>query len=284
MSDAGEKVNNDCTIIIFQMGDSMKAIPVLMYHQVCEDGTFEPSEFIVSASTFRRQLQYMADHGFTTPHIADILGRKNGIGDKPVILTFDDGYLNNYQVAFPLLQQFGFSALISLVADPALRTNAWDASKGIPSAELMEPCHIREMAEYGIEFASHTYRHRSLPHLSEEELTTELTKSKEVIEDILGKRVEALVYPYGDVDKRVKKAVRQTGYDCAFATHSGPLDFYSDLYEIRRMLIEDNADPVYMHWMLSGGKKAFMWGVGMTKKLFGKHNKFQSELTYDRRS
>ncbi len=266
------------------MGDHMKAIPVLMYHQVCEDGTFEPSKFVVSASTFRRQLQFLADHGFSTPRIVDILGRKNGPENKPVILTFDDGYLNNYQVAFPLLQQFGFSALISLVADPALRTNVWDQGKGIPSAALMEPRHIREMAEYGIEFGSHSYRHRSLPTLTGEELTTELTRSKEVIEDILGKRVEALVYPYGDVDERVKNAVRQTGYDCAFATHSGPLDFYSDLYEIRRMLITDNADPVYMQWMLSGGKKAFMWGVGMTKKLFGKRNKFQGELTCDRRS
>lgn len=262
----------------------MKAIPVLMYHQVCEDGTFGPSEFIVSASTFRRQLQYLADHGFSTPRIADVLGGRNGAGDKPVILTFDDGYLNNYQVAFPLLQEFGFSALVSLVADPALHTNEWDMRKGIAPAPLMEPRHIREMAEHGIEFASHSYRHQSLPQLNNEELTMELLRSKEVIEEILGKRAEALVYPYGDVDERVKRAVREAGYDCAFATNSGPLDFYADLYEIRRMLIVNSADPIYLRWLLSGGKKMFMWGLGMTKRLLGKRNKFQDELTYSSRS
>ncbi len=256
----------------------MKVIPVLMYHQICEDGTFGPSEFIVSASTFRRQLQYMADHGFSTPRIGDLVRGTTDASHKPVLLTFDDGYLNNYQIAFPILQEFGFTALISLVADPSVRTNEWDQRKGIAPTSLMERHHIREMADYGIEFASHSYRHKSLPHLDNEELTIELVRSKEAVEEIVGKRAEALVYPYGDVDQRVKQAVRDAGYDCAFATHSGPLDFYADLYEIRRMIVLDNADPMYMRWILSGGKKAFMWMVGVTKKLFGRRNRFQDEL------
>lgn len=258
----------------------MKAIPVLMYHQVCEDGTFEPSEFIVSASMFRRQLQYMAEHGFWTPRINDLL---SGLwhaqkSRTPVLLTFDDGYLNNYQVAFPILQEFGFTALISLVANPRIHTNSWDTVKGIREVPLMTPQHIREMAAHGIEFASHSYAHRSLPNLNDDELMVELVRSKETIEDLLGKRIEAMVYPYGDVDARVKSMVREAGYQCGFATHSGPLDFYDDMFEIRRMLIGNNADALYLWWMLSGGKKAFMWGVGLTKKIFGRHNAFQSEL------
>jgi len=258
----------------------MKAIPVLMYHQVCEDGTFEPSEFIVSASTFRRQLHYMAEHGFSTPRISELLGQSWNSQDarKPVLLTFDDGYLNNYQVAFPILQEFGFTALISLVADPRVRTNSWDAVKGIVEAPLMTPQHIREMAAHGIEFASHSYGHKSLPSLNDDQLMVEVVRSKETIEDLLGKKVEAMVYPYGDVDALVKRVVREAGYQCAFATHSGPLDFYGDLFEIRRMLIENNADVLYLRWMLSGGKKAFMWGVSLAKKLFGNHHPFQSEF------
>jgi peptidoglycan/xylan/chitin deacetylase (PgdA/CDA1 family) len=199
-------------------------------------------------------------------------------GKKPVLLTFDDGYLNNYQFAFPLLQEFGFSALIALVADPSIRTNSWDRGKGIPVSALMEPCHVREMAAQGIEFGSHSYRHLSLPALDDAELEKELRRSKETIEQMLGQAVEALVYPYGDVDERVKQGVRAAGYQCAFATHSGPLWFHSDLFEIRRMLIQNNADPLYLHWLLSGGKKTIMWGTGLAKKILGKHNKFQGEM------
>lgn len=255
-------------------------IPVLMYHQVCKEGTFIPSPYTVSVGTFRRQLEYMVRRGFYTPPLGELLANNgcDAAGRKPILLTFDDGYLNNYEFAFPLLQEFGFSALISLVADPAIRTNTWDRLKGMAKAPLMEDRHVREMAAYGIEFASHSYRHPSLPALRDSDLRWELQRSKERIEEILGRPVEALVYPYGDVDERVKHAAQEAGYRCAFATHSGPLDFFADLFEIRRMLIVDSADPLYLGWVLSGGKKTLMWGIGIAKKLLGKRNRFQGEI------
>jgi peptidoglycan/xylan/chitin deacetylase (PgdA/CDA1 family) len=260
----------------------MEPVPVLMYHQICADGTFEASDFIVGRKTFRQQLQYLAESGFYTPSLSEVLsGQLAPKGKKPVILTFDDGYLNNYEHAFPELKDVGFRAVISIVADPNLRTNSWDAQKGIPSAELMHPDHLLELEAGGIEFTSHSYTHKSMPSLYGHDLEKELVQSKRWIEDVLNHPIVGFTYPYGDVDERVKKAVRSAGYSLAFATHSGPLDIYSDLWEIRRMLIGNRDDEPYFFSKFSGLDRTVMWGKWFAKKLLGKHNKFQFELSGD---
>ncbi len=250
-----------------------------MYHQVCAEGTFVPSDFIVGKNVLRRQLQYLAKNGFYTPSVDELLKRNlSRAGKKPVLITFDDGYVNNYEHALPVLKEVGFRATISMVADPKLRSNVWDQKKGIAPADLMEPGQMREMHAEGIEFASHSYSHPSMPSLSDKELEKELLQSKQRLEDIFQHNIRCFTYPYGDVDERVKRAVEITGYACAFATHSGPLDFYSDLFEIRRLLIKNRDDEPYLFSKFSGLDRTITWGKWYAKKLFGKHNKFQFEL------
>lgn len=257
----------------------MKVLPVLMYHQVCREGTFEPSEFIVGTATFHRQMKYLKEHGYFTPRLKDLLsGKAADSGKKPVLLTFDDGYLNTYENAFPILQEFGLRALVGIIADPSVTTNSWDASKGYTSAPLMRAEHIREMALHGVEFGSHSFSHKSLPGLGDEALTRELAASKEAIETMLGRAVEFLTYPYGDVDVRVKETARRVGYACAFATHTGPLHFHADFFEIRRTLVEDRADDFYLYTIFSGVSKALMWSKWSAKRLLGMRNRFQYEL------
>ena len=93
---------------------------------------------------------------------------------------------------------------------------------------------IREMSAAGIEFGSHTVSHADLTRSSAEELRCELMDSKKTLEDLLGKRIVSLAYPYGKVNKAVKTAADEAGYSFGVAADSGPLIFYDDFFEIRR--------------------------------------------------
>lgn len=258
----------------------MDTLPVLMYHQIWPDGTYKASDFVVTKSVFRRQMQYLAENGFTTPSVAQLLARNApATGKKRVLITFDDGYRNNAEHALPVLKEFGFRGVISLVGDESLTSNSWDAGKGIPAGDLMNHREILAVAAEGIiEFASHSYGHKSLPGLNDEQLDEELVGSRRRLESLLGHPVTFFTYPYGDVNERVKQAVQRAGYQCAFAVHSGPMDFFGDLFEIRRMIIKNRDDEPYLFAKFSGLDRTVMWGKWFTKKLLGKHNTYQFEM------
>ncbi|MEK9136549.1 MAG: polysaccharide deacetylase family protein [Bacteroidota bacterium] len=260
----------------------MKNVQVLMYHRVCSDDESVTSPYALSRNVFRRQMEYLLAHGYRVLRIADLITQdQNSVpsGERGVLITFDDGYLDNYENAFPVLQEFGFTACISLVADFNRRRNWWDRRYAIMKAPLLRPDQISEMVKGGIEFGTHTINHPSLPSLGERELEQELIGSKHIVEDITGKPVRWLAYPYGDVNSRVKRAARKAGYSCGFAVNSGPLHFESDLYEIRRICIVNNASSAYLLSELSGFRKTFRWGRWAMKRLVGGRNKYHNELS-----
>lgn len=235
-------------------------IQPLVYHRVCPDRESFRSTYVVSVSDFRRQMEFLVAHRYECVTLQDLLGGSPGSNGRPrVLLTFDDGYLDNYTHAFPILRDLGLPAIVFLVADFSRRTNWWDVPMGVPEARLLEPEHIRAMAEGAVEFGSHTMRHSSLPSLSDRELTEELVRSRELIEVAAGRPVRALSYPYSHVDERVKRAARGTGYSCAFAVNGGPLRADADLWEIRRVNVTAGARGLMLEAKVSGLEKLGLW-------------------------
>ena len=229
---------------------------VLMYHSVSHDDEVgSPSPFRVSRSTFARQLGHLRSRYHARTLDEGIVST----ADDDVLLTFDDGYLDNYTVAFPLLQEFGLNAAIFVVADFQRRRNWWDDALPTRNAPLLEPRHMREMATHGIEFGSHTLSHPVLSQLGDVALRNELADSKHAVEDIVGRPVHHLAYPYGYVDERTKDAVRAAGYKAAFAVNSGPLRPTADLFEIRRLLMGDSSNWLYIHSKMLGVEKMVRW-------------------------
>jgi len=171
---------------------------------------FTPSRFVIMPSSF---------------------GGKNATL-KPIILTFDDGYEDNYSIAFPLLQKFGFSAVIYAVTEKDRRTNFWDQDE--PPAQLMSAAQLKELHRSGIEIGSHTVTHPRLPTASPERLRTEIRDSKDALEQLFGSGVFSFAYPYGELSESVKDCVCEAGYRFAVAADSGPLAFYQDFLQIRR--------------------------------------------------
>ncbi len=194
-----------------------KGFVALMYHHVgvLEDPQEEQYPFTVRPDMLERQILFLKAGGYTPVSLAELdAARKAGKSSvqKPVMLTFDDGYEDNYTNLFPLLKKYNVPAVIFLITDRV----------GTPGHMTWEQ--IKEMKDSGLaEFGSHTRSHRRLRSLSNEEIVKELRESKQILEEKLGSPVTALCYPFGagGFDKRVRPQVFKAGYIFDFSTKKG---------------------------------------------------------------
>jgi peptidoglycan/xylan/chitin deacetylase (PgdA/CDA1 family)/glycosyltransferase involved in cell wall biosynthesis len=216
-------------------------MPILMYHRVIKDesekgihGTY------VTVDQFDEHMNILKDRGYETVVFEDLLKNKFkqrfDKNKKQIMITFDDGYEDNYNYAFPILKKYGFKAVVYLVSH--LDYNKWDV-ENINNPEkkymLMTTEQLLDMQKNGIEFGGHTKTHAKLSRIEPEEAREEIFESKESLENILDKKLISFAYPYGDLNDRVKQMAEEAGYKFAVATDSGSVCFSDDLFQIRRI-------------------------------------------------
>ncbi|MFQ5577578.1 MAG: polysaccharide deacetylase family protein, partial [Anaerolineae bacterium] len=176
------------------------------------------------------QLAYLKQQGFTAISLSDLIYHLAGHKDlppKPVIITFDDGYADNYANAFPLLQKYGFTATFALVTQPI--------DFGDP--RYMSWANVTEMHTAGMEFAAHSYRHYDLRDQTVDFLVYEILGSKEAIEARIGEPVRFFVYPSGQYDAQTIAVVASANFWGALTTHYGDEHTYRHRFEIVRVRV-----------------------------------------------
>ncbi|MBF2083127.1 polysaccharide deacetylase family protein [Thermoleptolyngbya sp. C42_A2020_037] len=206
-------------------------VPVLMYHDVLPR---KEVFFDVTPAEFEAHLQAIRDNGLTPIHLDQLvahLATGAPLPPKPVLLSFDDGYLGHYEHVYPLLKQYGYPGVF------AIYTGKVERNYGRPGLTWAQ---LREMAaDPLVAIASHSITHpKNLADLDDHELRWEVTESKRILEEKLGVSVKHFVYPEGNYDERVKAAVRRAGYRSAL-TMSNQVDRFAseseDLLSIDRL-------------------------------------------------
>ncbi len=195
-------------------------VPVLLYHHIGPRVPGTVPRLTISPQTFRRHLVWLKRRGFQAIACSDLLRarRKHDISllpPKPLLLTFDDGYADLAQYAFPLLQHHGFRATVFLVADYLGTANLWDQAAASRLHRLLSAEQCRKAASMGIEFGSHSKSHPDLRTTSPELLESELHDSRAQLEDVLQQPVTVFAYPYGIANDAAVTAARHH-YDAAF--------------------------------------------------------------------
>ncbi|MBD2355852.1 polysaccharide deacetylase family protein [Tolypothrix sp. FACHB-123] len=219
---------------------------ILAYHSVNQE---RKDSLAVSTIDFDNQLAWLKKQGYRSLTLAEFLLQPVKKGEKVVIITFDDGYADNYHLAFPILKRYGFVATIFLVSD-YINTDQifyWDVPKISNNYEqslykLLTWEQVQEMLDYGIEFGSHTCTHPELSSLSREQCIEEITRSRQDLEAKLGREVVSFCYPRGKLNTEVIQLVEQAGYRGAVVTpkRSGiPLNPYT----LRRVGIYQQTTP-----------------------------------------
>ncbi len=211
-------------------------IPVLLYHRVINDPSLAGKHgTYVTTKQLEAHLEYLHKNNYTPITFEDLSMINRFDKDKKyVILTFDDGYEDNYTLLFPMLKRFNFKAVIFMVTGK--KENTWDYLDEGRTFPLLERAQILEMNKYGIEFGAHTMNHVDLTKVEVAEAKQEIEGSREALEGILGKKVSAFAYPYGSVNETVKELVKRAGFKYGIATVVGPLAIHEDIFNIRRIV------------------------------------------------
>jgi peptidoglycan/xylan/chitin deacetylase (PgdA/CDA1 family) len=210
-------------------------LPILMYHQVlAEEPKLAKFNLHVLTRNFEKQLEFLKRKGFETIVFEDLLTKR--LPKKPIILTFDDGYENNYLHLLPLLKKYNMKAVIYILGDRKHKTNFWDKPLGEAEHKLLSPAQILAMQKTGlVEFGSHSLRHARLALLEKAEIIKEVAGSKKALEAFLKKPVHSFAYPYGLFNEEIKNITRAAGYTFGLTVKHGPNRFGEDLMEIKRV-------------------------------------------------
>jgi peptidoglycan/xylan/chitin deacetylase (PgdA/CDA1 family) len=216
-------------------------LPILMYHHVAPTGSSKFSRWRVTPEAFAAQLQCLRDAGAYSVtlkqwHVARMT--KTPLPGKPVLITFDDGYLDFATYAWPVLKRYGFSATVFIVAGFAGKTNRWDSIFDYgEELAILDWEQIRQLHSEGVEFGSHTVNHYPLTSLSPAEVIHEGTQSRTIMERELGIPITTFAYPYGDLDPLVQRLIGTCGYDVAVSCRPGYSNFQDPLLQLARIEI-----------------------------------------------
>ena len=249
---------------------------IITYHSIQPGAN---NDFSVSVRGFWDQIAYLSDHYpvVSLGRIADWLEGKTGIEQTSVAVTLDDGFLDNFEHALPILRRYRIPCTVFLIQDLLTRRCTWMGKPVLGKKE------IHAMAGEGVEFGSHSRSHLSLASasLSAEQLEREVRGSKTVLETFLGIPISYFSYPYGtarDVDDRVVEAVRRAGYRLGCTSIHGKNIASTNPLLLKRTKVERYDSLATFNHLLRGGLD--VWALVDRHASFLQSKRRTSSATY----
>ena len=218
---------------------------VLTYHRI--NDKLPKDSLVVHPKDFKRQMFFLRFYCkqfevITIEQMPDYFNSytlNQKINNKPrtkILITFDDGYRDNYIHAFPILKRYKLPATIFLTTDYIGTDYKKERYKDVPwKRDYLRVDEIREMLEHNITFGAHTATHQHLTRIGLEEARKEIEDSKVMVSAFIRSPVNAFCYPYGEYNEKVKEIVKDCGFSCAFSVKPGINYAGQDPFEIKRL-------------------------------------------------
>lgn len=225
-------------------------IPVLLYHSVCEDQSRGHSWGAVSPEQFRAHVEIIAATGRKAVTVSTLVAMLRGelpVVDRPVAITFDDGYADTYQ-AVETLRRRGLGATVYVTTG------------GIGGTRWLSAERIAELADLGgVEIGAHAVRHRRLDELDDQDLAYEVRASKGQLEEVTACGVMSFSYPHGAYDRRVRAAVIEAGYESATTVKNALSHLDDDPFAIARFTVTGATSTARIGEVLEGRRVPVAW-------------------------
>ncbi|MEK0194906.1 sulfotransferase [Microcoleus anatoxicus] len=209
-------------------------LPIFAYRRISPNGLNA-----VTPQVFEQQLQRLKNKGYYSVSWSSLQSAKltkTALPGKPVLLTFDGGYLDFFEYAFPLLKQFDFTATVFVVTDSIGKTNSWEKADS-EAVQLMGWPELIQLRNAGMDIGSLSATYQPLTGLSPTEIVREGAKSRAILERGLGKSVKCFAYPYGSVDQIVEHLIGSVGYTFGVSYGLKFSSFADSLLSLPRMQV-----------------------------------------------
>jgi glycosyltransferase involved in cell wall biosynthesis/peptidoglycan/xylan/chitin deacetylase (PgdA/CDA1 family) len=231
-------------------------VVILMYHALAPQGE-RGSRYILPARRFTRQLRWLRFRGYTVLGLDEYVRHRLEHTLPPprsVVITLDDAYADNAELAHPLLRRHGLTATIFAVSRRMGELNDWSLGAEVQGRQLMTWEQAEELRRDGIELGAHTRTHASLPGLAPEKLADEIAGSRADLEERLGP-IRHFAYPYGRLDDASVRAVEEAGFASACGIEEGRNSPGTPALALRRIEIHGTDSLLRFTLTLALGKR-----------------------------
>jgi peptidoglycan/xylan/chitin deacetylase (PgdA/CDA1 family) len=214
--------------------DSLR-VPVLVYHTIAPihpGQSAEQRQLTVDTATFRQQMSYLAANRYNVIRMSTLIDALQGNGTVPpqsVVITFDDGWLTQYDNALPILQQMHFTATFFVITKQIGR-----------GSKYMGLDQVKALQRAGMTIASHSRTHPNLTKASDARLRDEIEGSRQDLQQMLGVSADVFAYPYGAWNRHVAAVAEKAGYRAARAYPGGAWNDATERYAMRSVLATDD--------------------------------------------
>jgi len=216
-------------------------IPILMYHSISHSAAPKFRQFTVPPSLFAHQMSYLYQQAYTpitVTQFVTLCSQRNAVlPEKPVVITFDDGFADFYLEALPVLQRFGFPATLFVPTAFINGTSRWLKREHEAGRLMLTWQQLREINARGIECGAHGHKHLQLDVLPPAVARNEIVLSKRLLEDHLDQEIFSFAYPYGYHTARVRQLVQEAGYTSACAVRHAMSSVTDDPFSLARLMV-----------------------------------------------